>query len=156
MDGLTQGRCYPWATKGEIESMVGRVFRHSFLVLNRVPDKPNQLRWDPLFCQECWWRAPTLATRWGKDGPVLTDYNYRCCTACWSIIKKQLWEYLEGEVTEGPANRIWSFLIEPATRSRRHLDYVEILQQTGLPLELYQPLPPMPYTRGSRRRGWSS
>ena len=131
MDGLTQGRCYPWATEGEIESMAGRVFGHSFLVLNRVPDKPNQLRWDPLFCQECWSRALTLATRWGKDGPVLTDYNYinvvRLVGICWNLILKPLWEYVEGEVTEGPTNRIWSFLIEPATRNRRPLDYVEIL-----------------------------
>ena len=151
MDVYTRARGH-----SEIESMSGGVFGHSFLALNLVSDSPNRLQWDPIFCQECRWRAPMFATRSGEYGPVLTDYNYRCCPACWSIIKKQLWEYLEGEVTEGPANRIWSFLIEPATRSRRHLDYIEILQQTGWPLELYQPLPPMPYTRGSRRRGWSS
>ena len=158
MDVYTRGRCYPGLTEGEIESMSGGVFGHSFLALNLVSDSPHRLQWDPIFCQECRWRAPMFVARSGENGSVLvlTDYNYRCCPACWSIIKKQLWDYLEGEVTENPANRIWSFLVEPATRSKRHMDYFQVLLQTGWPLELYQPLLPMPYTHRSRRRGWSS
>ena len=148
MDGRTYELCYPWATVGEIESMSGGVFGHSFLALNPFLSSvgSNRLLWDPYFCQECRWMC--VAQR--------RDYNYRCCPAFWGIIKRQLWDYLEGEVTENPANRIWSFLVEPATRSKRHMDYLQVLQQTGWPRELYQPLPPVPYTRRFRSTGWSS
>ena len=158
MDRRTYELCYPGLGVGEIESMSGGVFGHAFLAINptllgdeNLEVQPgvfpsDRLTWNPYFCQECRWMC--VAQR--------TDYNYRCCPACWSIIKRQLWDYLEGEVTENPANRIWSFLVEPATRSKRHMGYLQLLQQTGWPREFYQPLPPMPYTCRVQSRGWSS
>ena len=57
---------------------------------------------------------------WVQGLYVYADYNYRCCPACWSVIKKQLWEYLEDRIKERPANLVWGFLVESATRSQRH------------------------------------
>ena len=159
MDVYIRGRCDPGLTEGEIESMSGGVFGHSFLVLNPLPDPNNRLLWDPTFCRECRWRGPLFVPQNGEDGTVLIlrNYNYRCCPSCWSIIKKQLWDYLEGEVSENPANRIWSFLVESTKRSRRHLDFHWVLLQTGWPPELYRPLlPTASYSHRSRSRGWSS
>ena len=146
MDGDTRRLCYPWATNGELEAMSGRVFGHSFLVLTRIDASRKPLEWSPFVCEEC--RRPSLLSRWcwELNKCVFRDYNYRCCSACWSIIKKQLWEYLEAQIMAGPANTVWGFLVEPATRSRRHKEYLDQMSQLGWPIAFYQPLPPMAYT----------
>ena len=157
MDGDTRRLCYPWATNGELEAMSGRVFGHSFLVLNRIDASRKPLQWSPSVCEEC--RRPSLLSRWcwELNMAILSDYNYRCCSACWSVIKNQLWEYLEDQIMAGPANAVWGFLVEPATRSRRHKEYVDRLSRLGWPIAFYQPLPPIAYTLGSGRKnfqGW--
>ena len=150
MDGETQRLCYPWLTKGELEAMSGPVFGHSFLVLKTIDASRQPLEWSPFVCEECSGecRRPSLLSRWcwELNKCVFRDYNYRCCSACWSIIKQQLWRYLDTQIMAGPANTVWGFLVEPATRSRRHKEYLDQMWQLGWPIAFYQPLPPMAYT----------
>ena len=160
MDRRTYELCYPGLGVGEIESMSGGVFGHAFLAINPIllgdenlEVQPgvfpmDRLTWNPYFCQECRWKIVAQLRR--------GNYNYRCCPHCWNIIKGQLWEYLEGKVTENPANRIWSFLVEPVSRSEQHMAYLQLLRHASWPREFYQPLPPMPYTCRVQSKGWSS
>ena len=163
MDADTRNQCYPGLTDGEIESMSGGVFGHSFLVLlpySTSTERPNdRLQWDPTFCRECRWRGSLFVPQNGEDGtfPILRNYNYRCCPSCWSIIKMQLWDYLEGKVSENPANWIWSFLVESSKRSKDHLEHFHFLLRTGWPPEYFRPMVPVAsYSQRSRSKGWSS
>ena len=161
MDGLTRAWSYPWATDGEIEAMEGSVFGHSYLVRNHIPGMGfpefslQPLRWDPLRCQEC--EIPPLLTAWNRRQRrhVFFDYNYRCCSACWCVIKKQLWDHLEAKIAGRAANTVWGFLIEPATRSKRHRKYCEWLFRLNWPEVCDLPLLPIPYsTEHSERDFW--
>ena len=162
MHRLDRAWCYPWATDGQIEAMEGRVFGHSYLVGNSIPgfgfsEFPSlqPLRWDPLRCEEC--ELPRLFIDWSwREGKyVILDYNYRCCSACWSVIKKQLWDHLEAKITGRAANTVWGFLIEPATRSKRHGEYREWLSRLNWPEVFFMPLLPIPYSaRHSEKEFW--
>ena len=61
-------------------------------------------------------------------------------------LKVQPWDHLEAESTEGPANTIWGFLVEQATRSERHRKYSEWLSRLNWPEVFYLPLLPIPYS----------
>ena len=101
MDSQTRYICYPFLTDGELDAMSGPVFGHAYLVLGSRQD----VTWTPSACDEC--EDPSMLFHW-------CNYNYRCCPACWEVIKHQLWERLEDEIKERPANVVWGFLIEPA------------------------------------------
>ena len=103
MDCQTRDICYPWLTDGELDAMDGPVFGRAFLVFGGGSKK--DLKWSPSDCDVC--EDPSMLFHWN-------NYNYRCCPACWAVIKKQLWEKLEDEINERPANVVWAFLIEPA------------------------------------------
>ena len=160
MDGFTRVQCYPWATEGQIEAMEGSVFGHSFLVLNRIPgsstpDPIKPLQWNPSWCQECGIHSMLSAWNWELGMHIFSDRNYRCCSACWSVIKMQLWDHLEAKITGRAANTVWGFLIEPATRSKRHRKYCEWLFRLNWPEVFYLPLLPIPYsTEHSERDFW--
>ena len=101
MDLVTRRVCYPFLEDGELDAMDGPVFGRAFLVIGRK----DVMVWTPSECEEC--DDPAMLYAW-------VNYNYRCCQACWAVIKTQLWETLTNKVTERPANRVWAFLIEPA------------------------------------------
>ena len=67
--------------------------------------RPGRITITPSSCDECW--SPNIQY-YG------VNYNYRCCPGCWTIIKWQLWRFLETNISGRAANTVWGFLIEPA------------------------------------------
>ncbi len=74
------------------------MFGHVTVSVNRR----GRCVWEPADCDEC-----------GGPQPLVVNYNHRICPSCYSIIATQLWRFLEGNVSERPAEVIWVFLLEP-------------------------------------------
>ena len=95
---------------GEWESQCGPIFGRRVLVVR--PPRPRRYRveldWEPSECDECGYE---LHTHWTSY-----PYHYRCCYSCWNVIQHQLWHCLEDNLSIAPANIVWPFLLEPASR----------------------------------------
>ncbi len=86
-----------WDGTGIVAAAEGTVFGHVTVSINYR----GRCVFEPSDCEEC-----------GGPRPVVVNYNHRICPSCYSIIATQLWRFLEGNVSERPAEVIWVFLLE--------------------------------------------
>ena len=99
---------------GEWESRCGPIFGRSILVVRppRLRRYRVELDWEPSDCEECGRELYWPHTTYTYNNP----HYYRCCLGCWNAIQHQLWHRLEDDISTAPANIVWSFLLEPASR----------------------------------------